>query len=89
MNSNLVSLTGSLNTLSGNVIGIGSQVTTLSGIVATKINLTNLSANGPLTYNNTTGLFGINIANTTTTGALSVSDYNTFNNKVGFIGTAN
>jgi hypothetical protein len=44
---------------------------------------------GPLTYNSGTGLFGINIANSTTTGALSATDWNTFNNKVGYIATAN
>lgn len=40
---------------------------------------------GPLTYNSGTGLFGINIANSTTTGALSATDWNTFNNKIGSI----
>ncbi len=67
-----------MNTLSG-------SVNTLSGVLATKISLTSLSVLGPLTYNNLTGVFGINIANSTTTGALSMGDWNIFNNKVGSI----
>lgn len=58
--------------------------------IAGKIGLTSLSANGPLTYNNLTGVFGIAQANTSTNGFLSSTDWNTFNNKLGFIsGTPN
>jgi hypothetical protein len=64
-----------------NITIASSSIFTLSGIVTNKIGLTSLSALGPLTYNNTTGVFGINIANTTTTGALSATDWNTFNSK--------
>jgi hypothetical protein len=35
----------------------------------------------PLTYNSTTGVFGITQSNTTTDGYLSATDWNTFNNK--------
>jgi hypothetical protein len=55
----------------------------LSGTVANKIGLTSLSALGPITYNNATGVFGIDIADSTTTGALSATDWNIFNNKEG------
>jgi hypothetical protein len=57
------------------------NISTLSGTLATKIGLNSLSALGPVTYNNTTGVFGISTANSTTTGALSAIDWNTFNNK--------
>jgi len=43
--------------------------------------LTDLSATTPLTYNNTTGVFGITKADTSTDGYLSSTDWNTFNNK--------
>lgn len=46
----MITLSNNLNTLSG-------TVNTLSGVVATKIGLTNLSATGGITYNNTTGQF--------------------------------
>jgi hypothetical protein len=75
LQQNLATATGNISTLSGNL-------NTLSGVVATKIGLTSLSANGPLTYNSGTGLFSINIANSTTTGALSVSDWVAFNSKL-------
>ena len=52
---------------------------TLAGLGG--ISLTGLSATAPLTYNNTSGIFGINQANTTTNGFLSSSDWNIFNNK--------
>jgi collagen type VII alpha len=43
---------------------------------------TALSVSGtPLTYNSSTGVFGINQANTTTDGYLSSTDWNTFNGK--------
>jgi len=40
-----------------------------------------LSITGPLTYNSTTWVFGINQANTITNGFLSSADWNTFNSK--------
>lgn len=91
-NVTAVTLSGRVNTtetnIATNTADIGSlsgTVNTLSGVVATKISLTSLSVLGPLTYNNLSGVFGINIANSTTTGALSMGDWNIFNNKVGSI----
>ncbi len=46
------------------------------------IALTDLSATNPITYNNGTGAIGINTADTSTTGALTSTDWNTFNNKL-------
>lgn len=43
--------------------------------------LTSLSATSPLLYNNTTGVFSIQQANTSQSGYLSSTDWNTFNNK--------
>jgi hypothetical protein len=40
-----------------------------------------LSVSTPLTYNNTTGQFGIQVANTSQSGYLTSTDWNTFNNK--------
>ncbi|NRH21421.1 hypothetical protein HOO68_05230, partial [Candidatus Gracilibacteria bacterium] len=89
-NSNVSTLSGNLATTNSNLATTNSNVTSLSGslatlssTVATKIGLTALSAVGPLTYNNLTGVFGILTANSTTTGALSSTDWNTFNNKIG------
>jgi hypothetical protein len=45
------------------------------------ITLTSLSATSPLSYVNTTGVFSISQANTSTNGYLSSFDWNTFNNK--------
>jgi len=44
-----------------------------------------LSANSPLSYNNTTGVFSISQSNSSTNGYLSSTDWNTFNNKVGSV----
>ena len=41
-----------------------------------------LSATAPLSYNNTTGVFSIAQATTSTNGYLSATDWNTFNNKL-------
>jgi trimeric autotransporter adhesin len=81
----IATLSGQINTLSGNIATLSWNLATLSGVVATKIGLTSLSAVGPLTYNNTTGVFSIGNASATTTGALTGVDWATFNNKVGFI----
>lgn len=43
--------------------------------------LSALSASAPLSYNNTTGTFGITQATTSTNGYLLSNDWNTFNNK--------
>lgn len=45
------------------------------------ISLADLSATTPLGYNNTTGVFSIQPANTTDPGYLSAADWNTFNGK--------
>lgn len=45
------------------------------------IPLTALSAAAPLSYNNTTGAFTIQVANTSQNGYLSSTDWNTFNGK--------
>lgn len=59
-----------------------SQVTNLVTDLASKISLTSLSATSPLFYNNTTGVFTIQIANTSQNGYLSSTDWNTFNGKL-------
>ena len=48
---------------------------------STPISLTSLSASSPLSYNNTTGVFSIQQANTSQAGYLSITDWNTFNGK--------
>lgn len=48
----------------------------------TPISLASLSATSPLLYNNTTGVFSIQVANTTQSGYLSNTDWNTFNGKM-------
>lgn len=45
------------------------------------IALTDLSATSPLLYDNLTGVFSIQVANTSQNGYLSSTDWNTFNNK--------
>ena len=51
--------------------------------IAGKIGLSNLSASSPLVYNNSTGVFSIQQANTSQSGYLSSTDWNTFNSKGG------
>jgi hypothetical protein len=46
------------------------------------ISLTSLSASSPLSYNNGTGAFSIQVANTSQNGYLSSTDWNTFNGKL-------
>lgn len=58
-----------------------SQVTNLTTDLASKISLTSLSATSPLAYNNSTGVFSIQVANTSQNGYLSSTDWNTFNAK--------
>jgi hypothetical protein len=50
------------------------------------ITLASLSATSPLSYNNLTGAFAIQVANTTQNGYLSSTDWNTFNGKQPFLG---
>ena len=50
------------------------------------ISLTDLSVNAPLTYNNITGVFNIGQSSGSTSGFLSSTDWNTFNNKIGAVG---
>jgi hypothetical protein len=50
------------------------------------ITLVSLSATSPLSYNNLTGAFSIQVANTTQNGYLSSTDWNTFNGKQPFLG---
>jgi hypothetical protein len=52
---------------------------------ANYIVLGSLSANSPLSYNNTTGAFSIQVANSTQNGYLSSTDWSTFNSKQGTI----
>lgn len=52
---------------------------TLAGLGG--ISLISLSATTPLSYNNTTGAFSIQVANTSQDGYLSSTDWNTFNGK--------
>jgi len=54
---------------------------TLAGLGG--ISLTSLSASSPLSYNNTTGAFSIQVANGSQNGYLSSSDWTTFNSKQG------
>jgi hypothetical protein len=49
------------------------------------ITLVSLSATSPLSYNNTTGAFSIQVANTTQNGYLSSTDWNTFNGKQDYL----
>ena len=51
------------------------------------IALTGLSATSPLSYNNTSGGFSISQATTSANGYLSSTDWNTFNNKLGYTGS--
>lgn len=64
-------------TLITNVLNIPTY--TLAGLGG--ISLASLSAITPLIYNNSTGAFSIQVANTTQNGYLATADWNTFNNK--------
>lgn len=82
----------------GGLISAGTNVT-LSGTGTTSdpyvinasgggsgIALTDLSATAPISYDNTTGVFSMAEADTSTDGYLSSTDWNTFNNKQNAIG---
>ena len=47
------------------------------------VSLTSFSGNSPIQYNNTTGVISILQSNTSQSGYLSSTDWNTFNNKAG------
>jgi hypothetical protein len=61
-------------------VGVETQ---LGGGSGGGINLTSLSANAPITYNNTNGTFSINQSNGSTNGYLSSTDWAIFNSKIG------
>lgn len=69
-------------TLVSNTLNIPTY--TLAGLGG--ISLTALSATTPLSYNNTTGVFSIQIASTSQSGYLSSTDWTTFNNKQAALG---
>lgn len=78
----------SFNTRTGAVTLTLSDVTTALAFTpynstnpSNYIPLTALSASGPLSYVNTTGVFSIAVATTTVSGYLAFADWNTFNNK--------
>ena len=73
----------------GYISGINSSMV-ISALGYTPYNATNpsnyisrlgLSASGPLSYDNVTGNFSIQLADSTNAGYLSAADWNTFNNK--------
>jgi hypothetical protein len=64
-------------TLVGSTLNVPTY--TLAGLGG--ISLTGLSASSPLSYNNTTGAFSIQVANASQNGYLSSSDWSTFNGK--------
>lgn len=65
-------------TLGSNVLNVPNY--TLAGLGG--ISLTSLSASSPLSYNNTTGAFTIQTASGSQAGAISSTDWNTFNSKM-------
>lgn len=82
------SVTGKL--LTGFVSGAGTVTASdtilqafqkLNGNIAGSLTLTSLSATSPLHYNNTTGLFTIQVASSGQPGYLASNDWITFNNK--------
>lgn len=60
------------------------QIATTLGF--TPISLASLSATSPLSYNNTTGAFSIQVATASQNGYLSSTDWSTFNNKQAALG---
>lgn len=59
-----------------------SQVTNLTTDLASKIGLSSLGASPPLSYNNTTGQFSIQVGNGSQNGYITSTDWNTFNGKL-------
>ena len=78
---------GEINCTDGYLLN-GNALSTDNIIEASNLYFTNervrnaLFVSSPLTYNSSSGLFGINQANTSTNGFLSSVDWNTFNNKI-------
>lgn len=68
-----------------NIQNTYSLVGELSGITGGGIDLADLSATAPLSYNNSTGVFSIPAANGSTNGYLSSANWTTFNSKVGSV----
>jgi hypothetical protein len=71
-------------TLNGGTATLNIPNYTLAGLGG--IGLSSLSASTPLSYNNTTGAFSIQVANTSQNGYLTSMDWNTFNNKQSALG---
>jgi len=67
--------------ISGTTISYDNSTYYLASNPSAFIALTALSATAPLSYDNTTGVFSISQATTSTNGYLSSTDWNTFNNK--------
>jgi len=63
------------------LLRVNAGATALEYFSPTYISLTALSATSPLLYNNTSGAFSIQQANTSQSGFLSNTDWNTFNGK--------
>ena len=84
MSDNTLSYSGSI--LTSTVNGLSATTTiniptyTLGGLGG--ISLSSLSASGPISYNNSTGLFSISQSSSSSDGYLSSGDWNTFNNKL-------
>ena len=69
----------SFNTRTGAITLTSGDVTGALGL--TPIALTSIGATNPLFYNSTYGTFSISVANTSQSGYLTNTDWNTFNNK--------
>jgi len=67
--------------ISGTTISYDNSTYYLASNPNAYIALTALSASSPLSYDNTTGVFSIQVANTTQSGYLTSTDWNTFSNK--------
>ena len=67
--------------ISGTTISYDNSTYYLASNPSSFITLIALSATAPLSYSNTTGVFSISQATTSTDGYLSSTDWNTFNNK--------
>ena len=78
---NALSLTTTGNSGSATLVSNTLNVPTYTLAGLGGISLTSLSATTPLSYNNTTGAFSIQVANTSQDGYLSSTDWNIFNGK--------
>lgn len=84
--SNAASSTDKFLVSESGIVKYRTAAQTLSDIGG--ISLLSLSASAPLSYNNTSGAFTIQVATTAQNGYLSFADWNTFNGKVGGSGTS-